>query len=225
MDTVRSKILLVDDNVVNLTVVRELLKPFHDVYTTPSAAAMFDILYKIPIDLILLDVDMPQMDGYEAIRRLKKWWNFVNIPVIFLTALGDEPSELKGFDLGAVDYVSKPFSPPLLLKRIENQLLILRQRNAIQQHADNLGELVQKKTQDVSSLQDAMLEALAELVEFRGAPPEGHGTRAPLYLNAMVDELRDNSMYADEIAAWDMHSLLPAAQLHDVGKSPFPTAL
>ncbi len=226
MDTARSKIMLVDDNAANLTVGRQLLKPFYDVYTVSSAAAMFDVLHKIPtIDLILLDVDMPQMDGYEAIRRLKRLRRFAAIPVVFLTALRDEASELKGFDLGAVDYVSKPFSPPRLLKRIENQLLILRQRKIIQQHVENLERLVRKKTQEVFSLQSAMLDTMADLVDFRGRLSGGHSTRAQLYLKAMVDELRDDSLYMDEIAAWDMNFLLPAVQLHDVGKIAIPDSI
>ncbi len=226
MDTVRSKIMLVDDNAVNLTVGRQLLKPAHDVYTVSSAAAMFEVLHKVPIDLILLDVDMPQMDGYEAIRRLKRLRRFAGIPVIFLTALRDEQSELKGFDLGAVEYVSKPFSPPRLLKRIENQLLILRQRKVIQDHADNLEELVRKKTREVFSLQNAMLDTIADLVEFRGGGPSGGcGTLAPLYLRAMIDELRADAMYADEIDSWDMNFLYPAVQLHDVGKIAMPDSI
>ncbi len=225
MDTVRSKIMLVDDNVANLTVGRQLLKSVYDVYTVSSAAAMFDVLHKILPDLILLDVDMPQMDGHEAIRRLKRLRRFANIPVIFVTALGDEPSELKGFDLGAVDYVSKPFSPPRLLKRIENQLLILRQRKIIQQHADNLERLVREKTREVSRLQNAMLDTISDLVEFRGGFSRGRGTLAPVCLKAMVDALRNDSMYADEIADWDMNFLFPAIQLHDVGKIAIPDSI
>ncbi len=225
MDTVRSKILIVDDNIVNLAVVRQLLKSSYDVYSVASAGEMFDVLYKKPPDLILLDIDMPHMDGYEAIRRLKTWWRFRAIPVIFLTAMGDESSEVKGFDLGAVDYVSKPFSPPRLLKRIENQLLILRQRKVIQQHVDNLESLVRKKTQEVFSLQTAILDTIADLVEFRAKFSGDHGTLATLYLKAMVDELRDDSMYEDEIAEWDMNFLLPAAQLHDVGKIAIPDSI
>ena len=221
MDTARSRILLVDDNIVNLAVVRQLLKPFYEVAAVLSAGEMFDVLYKKPPDLIVLDIDMPHMDGYEAIRRLKKWC-FADIPVIFLTASGDEPSELKGFDLGAVDYVSKPFSPPVLLKRIENQLRILQQKKTIQQHADNLEGLVRKKTEDVFNFQNATLDALAYLADFRGGPPKGHGTLAPLYLRALIDELRDSPMYGDEISSWDMNFLSPAVQLHDVGKIAIP---
>ncbi len=153
MDEVRKKIMLVDDNVANLATGRHFLKPFYDVYTASSAAQMFEILEKVLPDLILLDVDMPQMDGHEVIRKLKRTRRFSAVPVIFLTSLSDEKSELRGFDLGAVDYVSKPFSPPRLLKRIENHLLILRQQAIIRQHAGELEGLVRSKTGEVFSLQ------------------------------------------------------------------------
>ncbi len=225
MDEVRKKIMLVDDNVANLATGRHFLKPFYDVYTASSAAQMFEILEKVLPDLILLDVDMPQMDGHEVIRKLKRTRRFSAVPVIFLTSLSDEKSELRGFDLGAVDYVSKPFSPPRLLKRIENHLLILRQQAIIRQHAGELEGLVRSKTGEVFSLQNAMLETIAELAEYRGRFAGGDGAFTPLYVKAMLDEMQGDPLYADEIASWDMTFLLPSVQLHDVGKIAIPDSI
>ncbi len=225
MDELRKKIMLVDDNVANLATGRHFLKPFYDVYTASSAALMFEILEKVLPDLILLDVDMPQMDGHEAMRRLKRARRFSAVPVIFLTALSDEQSELRGFDLGAVDYVSKPFSPPRLLRRIENHLLILRQQAIIRRHAEDLEGLVRRKTGEVFSLQNAMLETIAELVEYRGRFVGGQGAFTPLYVKAMLDEMQGDPLYADEIASWDAAFLLPSVQLHDVGKIAVPDSI
>jgi len=127
MDT-RSKIILVDDNVANLEQGRIMLKTFYAVYPAQSAAKLFEILEHVIPDLILLDIIMPEMDGYQAIQRLKADERHAGIPVIFLTAQDDAGNELEGLELGAADYISKPFSAPLLLKRIENQLLIARQK-------------------------------------------------------------------------------------------------
>ena len=147
------KIIIVDDNAANLSVGRNLLKPFYEVFPAPSAAKLFSLLEKFIPDLILLDVNMPEMNGYEAIKILKSDTRFADIPVIFLTAKNDEESELEGFDLGAVDYITKPFSGPLLLKRIASQLLLEQQkrdliahRAALQDYADNLEIKVQEKT-------------------------------------------------------------------------------
>ena len=124
-------IFVVDDNLTNLSKAKEALQEKYRTLTLPSALKMFAMLEKIKPDLILLDIEMPEMNGYEAIERLKADGRFSEIPVIFLTSKTDEGSELEGFIFGAVDYVAKPFSAPLLLKRIENQLLIVQKTNEL----------------------------------------------------------------------------------------------
>jgi len=153
MQNTHKKIIIVDDNAANLSVGRNLLKSYYEVYPASSAAKLFNILEKFIPDLILLDVNMPEMNGYEAIKKLKADSRFVNIPVIFLTAKNDEESELEGFDLGAADYITKPFSGPLLLRRIASHLLLeeqkrdlLESRAALQDYADNLEIKVREKT-------------------------------------------------------------------------------
>jgi len=153
MQSETKKVIIVDDNAANLAVGRNLLKAFYEVFPVPSAAKLFDVLEKFIPDLILLDVNMPEMSGYEAIKILKADPRFSDIPVIFLTAKSDEESELEGFDLGAADYVAKPFSGPLLLRRIASQLLLEQQkrdlivsRAEIQDYADNLEIKVLEKT-------------------------------------------------------------------------------
>ena len=119
-----SKIIVVDDDLTNITALKNMLRPFYEVYTALNAEKMFSLLEKITPDLILLDVEMPEISGYEAIRRLKKDEHLKVIPVIFITANTDEKSENEGLYLGAADYVTKPVSTPLLIRRIENQIAI-----------------------------------------------------------------------------------------------------
>ncbi|MCL2487803.1 MAG: response regulator [Oscillospiraceae bacterium] len=126
-------IFVVDDNDTNLSKAKEALRAQYRVMTLPSAAKMFAMLEKVTPDLILLDIEMPEMNGYQAMRRLKGDGRFSGLPVIFLTSKTDEGSELEGFELGAVDYVVKPFSTPLLLKRIENQLLIVQNAKELEE--------------------------------------------------------------------------------------------
>jgi len=129
---VRKKIIIVDDNASYLSVVRVLLKPYYEAYPALSAAKLFEIITKFIPDLILLDVSMPEMSGFEAMSILRENPRHKDIPVIFLTAKDDEESAVKGLDLGAADYVTKPFSGPLLLKRISNILLIEQQKRELQ---------------------------------------------------------------------------------------------
>ena len=218
MEDTRSKIVLVDDNMANLTLGRNMLKTFYEVYPAPSAEKLFEILGNVIPDLVLLDIEMPEMNGYEAIKKMKANPLFADIPVIFLTAKNDESSELEGFNLGAVDYVAKPFSAPLLLKRIANQLLIKHQKNDLKDYADNLEVKVKNKTREVFNLQNAVLTTVADLVEFRDKLTGGHVTRTQLYLQSLVTELTGGEIYADEVKKWDMDFFLPSAQLHDVGK-------
>jgi len=218
MDSIRYKIILVDDNMANLTQGKNLLKTFYKVFPAPSAAKLFETLENIIPDLILLDIDMPEMNGYEAIKKLKADPRFTDIPVIFLTAKNDEDSELEGFNLGAVDYVSKPFSGPLLLKRIANQILIVKSQEALMDYAENLEKKVREKTEEVIKLQNAVLTTITDLVEFRDNLTGGHISRTCLYLKALVEELVREEIYKEEISQWDMESFIASAQLHDVGK-------
>ena len=225
MENARQKIILVDDVKTNLAMGRDLLKTFYEVYPAPSAERLFELLENITPDLILLDIEMPDMNGYETIKKLKTDQRFTEIPVIFLTSKDDDASEIEGFDLGASDYVTKPFSGPMLLKRIVNQLLIVRQkkellasRAVLKDYADNLEIKVKEKTAEVSNLQNAILSTVADLVEFRDKLTGGHITRTQRYLETIIDEMLHRGIYADEISNWDMEFLLPAAQLHDVGK-------
>ena len=225
MENTRHKVVLVDDNATNLTIGRNLLRTFYEVYPAPSAAKLFQILENVIPDLVLLDIEMPEMTGYEAIKVMKADSRFSDIPVIFLTSKNDEQSEMKGFDLGAADYISKPFSGPLLLKRIANQILIVQQKKdllasqaALRDYADNLEIKVHEKTVELFKLQNAVLTTVADLVEFRDKLTGGHITRTQLYLQALIEEVIKEGTYANEISKWVMDFFLPSAQLHDVGK-------
>jgi len=218
MENTRHKIIIVDDSMAYLTMGKNMLKTFYEVYPVTSVAKLFEILEKVLPDLVLLDIEMPEMNGYEAIKKMKADPRLADIPVIFLTAKSDESSELEGFDLGAVDYVSKPFSGPLLLKRIASQLLIVQQKRDLQDYANSLSEKVHEKTREVINLQNAVLTTVSDLVEFRDKHTGGHVNRTQLYLKALADELIREGIYADEIKNWDMEFFLASAQLHDVGK-------
>jgi len=123
MGNEKKKIVAADDNVENLTALKNTLKNNYEVYPCPSALKMFDILKHVTPNIILLDVEMPEMNGHEAIQKLKSDDALKGIPVIFLTSMTDEESKQKGISLGAVDYIYKPFDSTSLLQQIEKYIL------------------------------------------------------------------------------------------------------
>jgi putative two-component system response regulator len=218
MESENKIIFLVDDNATNLMAGREMLKEQYNVYPIPSAKIMFDMLENVMPDMILLDIEMPEINGYEAIKRLKANAELRDIPVIFLTARADRDSELEGLSLGAIDYVFKPFSAQLLLKRIENHLLSESRKTELKKINDNLEEIVEKRTAQVVKLQSSILNTVANLVEYRDDETGGHVARTQKYLQILVDKLIETGLYTEETSLWDMEYLILSAQLHDVGK-------
>jgi putative two-component system response regulator len=210
--------MLVDDNPANLTAGKELLKEQYQIFPLLSAERLFNLMEKVTPDLILLDVDMPVMNGYETIKKLKQTEVWQHIPVIFLTAMSSEESELEGLKLGAVDYVSKPFSPPLLHKRIENHLLLEARRRTLAEYNENLQIKVQEKTREVQELQNSIIKAMSELVESRDNVTGGHIERTQKYLDLLVSYLQENRIYWKELSVRHVEFLVPSAPLHDVGK-------
>ena len=218
-------IIMVDDNLTNLTLGAGILEPHYNVMTLNSGTRLLKVLEKKTPDLILLDIEMPDMDGFETIVKLKEEKEFAHIPVIFLTAKVDIASELEGLSLGAIDYITKPFSPPLLLKRIELHLLIESQKNELVDQKQelerfnvSLQDMVDEKTKTVVELQAAILSTMSDLVENRDAATGGHIERTQSYLRILLYALLRSDTHKEEISSWDIELLLQSAQLHDIGK-------
>ncbi|MCL2264801.1 MAG: response regulator [Treponema sp.] len=217
-DNKKQKIMLVDDNKANLTMGKSILSEYYDVFAMPSADKLFECLQHVLPDLILLDVDMPGMNGYEAITLLKADKQYAEIPVIFVTAKNSELNEYEGLSLGAIDYVSKPFAPAILLKRIENNLLIQKQKKSLLEFNDNLIKIVKEKTHQLYDLQNAIISNMAEFVEFRDVITGQHISRTQKYLKKLVEQLIEDDVYTDELLIWDMNVILLSSLLHDIGK-------
>ena len=214
----KKTIFIVDDDSTNLMAGRNALEEHYNVLTLNSGVRLLKMLEKRTPDLILLDIEMPEMNGYETIKNLKGKRETEHIPIIFLTAKSDSDSELEGLSLGAIDYIAKPFSKPLLLKRIEVHLLVESQKQELIHFNNNLQELVEEKTKSVMELQDALLKTMAELVEYRDDVTGGHIGRTQSYLEILIKKMRTVGLYKDIISSWDTRLVLQSAQLHDVGK-------
>ncbi|MDR1812864.1 MAG: response regulator [Candidatus Fibromonas sp.] len=218
MGVERKTVFLVDDNATNLTVGKAALAEHYKVLTLDSGERLLKVLEKNIPDLILLDIEMPEMNGYETIKAIKSKKETENIPVIFLTAKSDGDSELEGLSLGAIDYITKPFSPPLLLKRIEVHLLVESQKLELRKYNDHLQEMVEEKTRSVVKLQDAILKTMIELIERRDYSTGGHIERTTLYLNILLKAMQKDKLLAEKISSWNLDLVMRSAQLHDVGK-------
>jgi putative two-component system response regulator len=217
--------MVVDDNITNLKYAKTALSDIYDVFTVPSCAKMFSLLEAERPSLILLDINMPEMNGLEAIKILKNRAETRDIPVIFLTAKNDPDSEVEGLNLGAADYIAKPFVQSLLRKRVEIHLTMESQKRTLedqklelQNFNENLQRLVEEKTGRVLELQGAILNTLADLVESRDDVTGGHVQRTQRWLDILVGALQDFGLYREETADWDMKLVSQSSQLHDVGK-------
>ncbi|MDR3231371.1 MAG: response regulator [Synergistaceae bacterium] len=210
--------MLIDDSLTNLRIGKATLSDKYDVFTVPSAEKMLNLLESNVPDMILLDINMPGMDGYKAIKILKARPETRDIPVIFLTAQSDNCSELEGLNLGAIDYITKPFSPSLLQKRIEVHLLVESQKRELQNYNRNLQQMVAEKTKTVVRLQNKILKTVAELVEFRDDTAEPYVERTQRCLGIMATAILKRGLYMKQAKDWDIDLLLHSSQLHDVGK-------
>ena len=204
-------IFVVDDSDTNLSVAKDVLKESYRVMTLPSAEKMFSLIEKVTPDLILLDIEMPVMDGFEALRLLKSDATKADIPVIFLTSMTDAEIEVRGFQLGVVDFITKPFSAPVLINRIKTHLDI---DDLIRERTTKL----RQRTEQLQRLQNSIVFVLADMVESRDEGTGGHVERTAAYMKILIDAMLERGINADEINAMDIDLLISSARLHDVGK-------
>jgi class 3 adenylate cyclase/CheY-like chemotaxis protein len=201
MDDGKKLIFLVDDNSANLRTGKNVLGEKYWVSTAPSAAKMFSLLEKDKPAMILLDIEMPDMNGYEAIRILKSKAETADIPVIFLTGKTDSESELDGLSLGAVDYITKPFVPSLLLKRIEVHLLVKAQQEELKKFNENLKKMVEEKTRKVLELHETFGRYLSdEIVRQLLESPEGLALGGnKQFITILMSDIRGFTLISDQI--------------------------
>jgi signal transduction histidine kinase len=157
MTNERKKIIAVDDNVENLTAIKNTLKDLYEVYPSPSAVKMFSLLEHLRPDLILLDVEMPDMDGYEVAEKLKASEKYKEIPIIFLTSMDDAQSEIRGLNIGAIDYIRKPFVGPLILRRIETHLSLIDHQMEMKKASQAKGDFLSHMSHEIRSPLNAII--------------------------------------------------------------------
>ena len=221
--TERQTLLIVDDTPDNITLLSGLLKNRYRIkVATEGERAIKIAALDPPPDLILLDIMMPGMDGYEVCRRLKANPRTTGIPVIFLTAKVQVEDEEKGLKLGAVDYITKPISPPIVLARVETHLMLKNARQFLQDRNAYLEEEVQRRTQEVVAIQDVTIVAMASLAETRDNDTGGHIRRTQHYVRALAKKLQTHPRFASFLSDATIELLFKSAPLHDIGKVGIP---
>lgn len=207
----RKKILMVDDVKLNHATARTVLEDTYDLYEATSAKEAFKILFDTIPDLILLDLIMPEMNGMEMLKMLKQMPAYRNIPVIFLTADTSPEAEVEGFDLGIVDYITKPFIPTVMKKRIDTQIELAAYRN-------NLENIVSTKIEEMEQMYDLITISFAGLVESRDGVTGGHLKNTSIYFSAFCSHLKTMSKYRPLLPDAIVKKACRCAPLHDVGK-------
>jgi putative two-component system response regulator len=212
------RILIVDDVKANVDLLVELLRNDYKLSVAMNGETALAIARKTRPDLILLDVSMPGMDGYEVCRRLAADEETRGIPVILQTSRTDAEDEARGLALGAVDYIIKPFHPELLRARVRNHLELKR-------HRDDLEALVEERTRELQRTQTVMIESLGTLAEYRDPETGGHIQRTQAYVKALALHLRRNPKFAAGLTDEYIELLRISAPLHDVGKLGVPDSV
>jgi len=216
-------ILVVDDTPDNLALMSGLLKDRYKVKVANSGDKALKIAAgDPPPDLILLDIMMPEMDGYEACRRLKHDAATRDIPVIFLTAKSSVEDEKAGLELGAVDYITKPISPPIVLARVANHLALKSHTDFLRDKSDFLEQEVARRTREITAIQDVTILAMASLAETRDSDTGNHIRRTQFYVKALAEHLRGNPRFGQLLTEHFIAMLFKSAPLHDIGKVGIP---
>ncbi len=219
----RPTVLVVDDTPDNISIMCDLLKGLYHVKVAPSGEKALRIARSgAPLDLILLDIMMPDMDGYQVCRELKATPETRDIPVIFLTARRNIDDERRGLELGAVDYITKPISPPTVLARVQTHLNLKAASDFLKDKNLFLEREVERRAKDLRAVQEVTIMALASLAETRDNDTGNHLRRTQCYVKALAEKLKDHPRFSRDLTDANIALLFKSAPLHDIGKVGIP---
>ncbi|MBI5657849.1 MAG: two-component system response regulator [Geobacter sp.] len=219
----RQTVLVVDDTPENLSLMSALLKDDYRVKVANNGEKALRIARsETPPDLVLLDIMMPGMDGYEVCRLLKGDPATGDIPVMFITARSDMEDEKLGLELGAEDYITKPISPPIFMARVRTHLKLKAAADFLRDKNQFLEREVERRTNEVRALQEVTILALASLAETRDADTGNHLRRTQLYVRSLALHLKAHPRFREFLSEGNVTLLYKSAPLHDIGKVGIP---
>ena len=226
MNQERATIMIIDDTPANLTLLQEILQSQdYRVLVFTRGSMALKAAEKSPPDLILLDITMPEMDGFEVCRNLKSNEILKNIPVLFISALTSASDKVKAFHEGGVDYITKPFYFEEIRARVETHLRLSRIQKEIERHNLHLEDLIQEKILEVVNSQVATIHALSTLTESRDDDTGWHIERTRLFCKILAERLKDKSTYSNSVDSHFVESVFQTAPLHDIGKVGIPDSI
>jgi putative two-component system response regulator len=215
----RGNILVVDDTPTNLTLLAQMLgERGYRVRPVPSGSLAIKAAASDPPDLMLLDISMPEMDGFELCRRLKEDARLRDVPVIFISALTETEGKVKAFQRGGVDYITKPFQIEEVEARVETHLKLRRSQAELERYNSYLERLVEEKVKEISESQLATIFAMVKLAESRDDETGTHIWRVREYCLALANALRGETAFRQAVTDPFVRDLYNAAPLHDIGK-------
>ena len=214
-------ILVVDDTPENIDVLRGVLGPHYIVKVATNGALALKIAAAAPPDLILLDVMMPEMDGYEVCRRLKEDEATRAIPVIFVTAKSDTNDETRGFELGAADYIAKPVSPPVVLARVRTHLSLRDQTRHLESLVQKRTRALERRTEELEAKEAELRETRVEIIRQLGRAAEHRDNETGMHVIRIgyMSRVLGRAVGMEEERA---EMLMHASMMHDIGKIGVP---
>lgn len=218
-------ILVVDDDKTNLILAQKILGMDYRVAAANSGSAAFRYLENNRPNLILLDINMPQMDGFEVIKQLKSNRNYRQIPVIFLTADNDAEIETRCFLAGAADFVRKPFVAAVLHTRVQHIMELNLYHTRMELTLREQAEIIEARTHRISEIQEKIISGMANLIESRDHNTGEHVKNTGIYVDMIARQLKRRHIYEDILTEEYLHDLRNAAPLHDIGKIKISDAI
>jgi putative two-component system response regulator len=215
-------ILVVDDAPANLSVLAGLLNRAYRVKLASSGAKALELVRRAPPDLILLDVMMPDMDGYEVCQRLKADPFTQRIPVLFLTAMSQPDDEARGFEVGGADFIHKPINPPIVQARVRTHLQIKAYQDELSDRNGWLESELAKRLSQVDQLREATMHVMISFAEFRDEETGNHVKRTQEYVRTLAQWLYEQGLYPDQLNPLSIGHIARSAPLHDIGKVAIP---
>lgn len=218
-------ILVVDDDSANLMLAQKILGGEYRIAAANSGPAALKYLGKNRPDVILLDINMPEMDGFETMEQLKIMKDINTIPVIFLTADKSTETETKCFQVGAFDFVGKPFVSDILKSRVKRALELEQYHNSLETLVKEQAEQLMERSKRIGEIQENVIVGLANLIESRDGSTGKHVKNTQGYVELIVGELSGRGLFADILDEEYMQNTCKAAPLHDIGKIKIPDSI
>ncbi|MFA9463160.1 MAG: HD-GYP domain-containing protein [Velocimicrobium sp.] len=221
----RAKILIVDDSSTDRMMITEMLSEY-EIVTASDGLEAIQLVYEIPnIDLMILDLNMPNLDGFQVLQKFQQEGQYAKIKTIILTNSYEIDNEIKGLQMGAVDYIRKPINMSALSVRIKTHLKLKEAQRLIEKDKSELEYLVKKRTQEFEYTRDITIHALIGLLEIRNIESSHHTIRTQKMMQLLCEHMKEKIEYKRILTDYSIKELVATTPLHDIGKVGIPDCI